>query len=571
MKKIYIILPLFLMLFSGCSLLQQKDQINRPNIVLIIADDLGFSDLGIYGSEIQTPNIDLLASSGVQFTNFHAGAACSPTRTMLLTGVDNHLAGLGNMLEIQSENQLGKSGYEGHLNQNVTTIASWLNQSGYHTYMAGKWHLGKIPQTRPYAQGFDQSFALMESGADNWELKSYAPLYQEIHFYENKKRINELPEDYFSSDYFTSKVIEYISKQEDNSPFFAYLSFQAVHMPHQAPKSYIDKYNGVYDKGWEQVRRNRLQKQIENNVVLPSTTLNATFEETTQPNWKLSPWNKLSDREKKYSARQMQTYAGMVDNMDYNIGRLVSYLKETGQYENTIFIFMSDNGADPNDLSKNEAFSKWYKQQYEYVSIDDYDETFSQIGQKGSYSAYGPNWAATANTPTSYFKTFSSEGGMRVPLIISHPKGFKRNKISNEFIYVKDIAPTILEFAQVNIEHQIEDKFEISGISLLDYIHGDKDFVHEETEYIGYELSGSAAIFKGDFKLANNPAPKGDGTWKLFNIKNDPSEQTDLSTYYPQLKAEMLIAFNNYQTENGVIPVPKDYNPIKQLIINSTR
>ena len=224
----------------------------RPNILILLADDMGFSDIGSFGSEIETPNIDRLAADGIRFTNFHVGAACSPTRTMLMTGVDNHLAGMGNMTEIQADNQFGKPGYEGRLNDKVVTVATLLRAAGYHTYMAGKWHLGKTAETIPYARGFERSFALMESGADNWQDMSYAPLYKEVHYYEDDKQVTLPKDNYYSTVFYTDKVIEYIdSNQADDQPWFAYLSFQAVHYPHQAPLEFIDKYDGVYDAGWK--------------------------------------------------------------------------------------------------------------------------------------------------------------------------------------------------------------------------------------------------------------------------------------------------------------------------------
>jgi len=446
MNKHFLILGVLVMLLvTGCQETQKKDKTQtsenkKPNVLVLLADDMGYGDIGAYGSEIQTPNVDKLSREGVQFTNFHVGAACSPTRTMLMTGVDNHRAGLGNMTEIQADNQFGKPGYEGYLNDNVVSVATRLKDGGYHTYMVGKWHLGHSETTIPYAKGFERSFALMESGADNWVEQPYAPMYESVHYFEDNKQVSLPTENYFSSNYYTDKMMSYItSNKDDGKPFFAYVSYQAVHMPHQAPKEYIDKYDGVYDEGWKELRKARLVKQKELGIVSKEVTLNFDNEATTEPDWKIPDWESLSDEEKKYNARSMQTYAGMVDNMDFNIGRLLNYLKEIGEYDNTLIIFLSDNGADPNQLPTKPGFGAWYKGNYDYVSKEDYEGDYSKMGQKGSFTDYGAGWAAAANTPNSYYKTFSTEGGIRVPFIAWYPKSLKSGKMTNEFAFVKDI------------------------------------------------------------------------------------------------------------------------------------
>jgi arylsulfatase len=330
---------------------------------------------------------------------------------MLMTGVDNHLAGLGNMLEIQADNQFGKPGYEGHLNESVVSVATLLRDSGYHTYMVGKWHLGKTETTIPHARGFERSFALMESGADNWVEQSYSPMYQAVHYFEDDRPVTLPTEDYFSTDYYTDKIIDYIdSNRDDGQPFFAYVAYQAVHYPHQAPREFIDKYDGVYDGGWEELRRERLDRQKELGIVSPDVALAPQFTNTTMDSWKIPDWDSLSDEERRFSAHRMQTYAGMVDNMDVNVGRLLAHLEEMGEAENTLVIFLSDNGADPTQMPLLPGFGPWYEANYSFSQRGDYDAEFSQMGQKGSFDYYGPGWAAAANAPHSYYKTSSSEG-----------------------------------------------------------------------------------------------------------------------------------------------------------------
>jgi arylsulfatase len=547
----------------------------RPNILIVLADDMGFSDIGAFGSEIETPNIDSLARDGIRFTNFHVGAACSPTRTMLMTGVDNHLAGLGNMLEIQADNQFGKPGYEGHLNDSVVTVATRLRDTGYHTYMAGKWHLGHTEATIPYARGFDRSFALMESGADNWVHMSYAPLYDAVHYFEDDREVQLPTEGYFSTNYYTDRIIEWIdSNHDDGKPFFAYVSYQAVHYPHQAPREFIDKYDGVYDGGWTELRRERLERQKELGIVSPDVTLDPQFTKTTVDNWKIPEWDSLTDEDKRYSARLMQTYAGMVDNMDVNVGRILAHLKEIGEDENTLVIFLSDNGADPNELPFVPGFRPWYEAHYSYTYQDDYDSDYSHMGQNGSFADYGAGWAAAANTPNSYYKTFSTEGGLRVPFIARFPGSIPAGQSSREFAFVKDIVPTVLEVAGVEPPGSTYGGKDINpptGTSMWSALTGETSIVHDASETIGYELAGSSAIFRGKYKLVQNLPPKGTGAWELYDMNADPSEVHDLAAENEAMVAELVQAYADYEKQNGVVPVPDDYNPLEQVIKNSAR
>jgi arylsulfatase len=545
----------------------------KPNILVILADDMGYGDIGAFGSEIKTPNIDKLASQGMSFTNYHVGAACAPTRAMLMTGVDNHMAGMGNMLEIQSDNQFGKPGYEGHLNDKVVTLATRLQDAGYHTYMVGKWHLGKSPTTIPHAKGFERSFALMESGADNYVEMPYSALYEKVHYFEDDKSVSLPTENYFSTDHYTKKMIDYIgSNHKDGKPFLAYVSYQAVHHPYQAPKKDIDKYKGMYDKGWHVIRKARLEKQKKLGITSQEAVLNTDYDATSLVNFQLPKWDSLSEEEKRFSARSMEVYAGMADNMDQNIGKLIAYLKEIGEYENTLIIFLSDNGSDPSKQPFFPGFKAWYEKHYEYTYIEDYKGDFSNMGQKGTYTDFGPGWAAAANTPNSYYKTFSTEGGLRVPFVASFPGVIPQGKKSNTFAFIKDLAPTILEFAGVEYKgNSYNGKAinPITGTSMVKTLKGESDKVHPETETIGYELAGSSAMFKGKYKMVINLPPKGTGKWELYDIETDPAEMKNLATKMPELVTELKAAYAAYEKENGVVPVPDGYDPQAQAAKNA--
>ena len=545
----------------------------RPNILVILADDMGFGDIGAFGSEIQTPNVDKLAKQGIHLTNFHVGAACSPTRTMLMTGVDNHLAGLGNMLEIQADNQFGKPGYEGHLNDSVVTIATLLRDSGYHTYMVGKWHLGHGEETIPAARGFDRSFALMESGADNWVEMPYAPMYEAVHYFEDENPVSLPTEDYYSSDYYTTKMIEWIDENhQDDKPFFGYVAYQAVHYPHQAPKEFIDKYNGVYDAGWEALRNSRYERQKALGIISPDVKLAEQFTKTSFAPYLIPQWSQLDEEEKRFNIRRMQTYAGMVDNMDMNIGRLLGHLEKIGEADNTLILFMSDNGADPNLLPLSPDFKPWYEEHYDFVYQSDYNGDYSKMGQKGSFADYGPGWASASNTPGSYYKTFSTEGGLRVPFIARFPGKIPAGLSSNEFAFVKDVVPTLLQVAGVEVPgntYKGKTINPITGVSMWEGLTGKAETFHSPSETIGYELAGSSAVFQGRYKLVQNLPPKGTGAWELYDMNVDPSEVNNLAVDKPELVAELKQAYETYEKENGVVRVPEGYNPIEQVSKNS--
>jgi arylsulfatase A-like enzyme len=552
----------------GCAPAEDAPTDDRPNIVIVLADDMGFGDLGTYGSEIETPVLDRLAAEGIRFSNFHVGASCSPTRTMLMTGVDNHRAGLGNMLEIQADNQFGQPGYEGHLNDRVVTVSTLLRDAGYHTYMVGKWHLGSDAENIPHGRGFERSFALLESGADNWVNMPYAPMYERVHYYEDDREV-DLPEDYFSTDYYTEKMIEFIgSNAADDAPFFAFVSYQAVHMPHQAPREYVDKYNGVYDGGWSAIRDARLEAQKELGLVSDQVGVAEQFDKTAVPVWRIPEWESMSAEERAFSARQMQVYAGMVDNMDVNVGRLLDYLEEIGEADNTLVLFLSDNGADPNQLQYTPAYQPWYSANYDKTYAADFGGDLTELGQSGSFSAYGPGWAAAANTPHSYFKTFSAEGGMRVPLIAHFPGRIPSARTTDAFGYVKDVVPTLLEVAGVEIpsgSHGGRDVHTPDGTSMWALLSGEAEAIHAADEVIGYELAGSSAVFQGRYKLVLDPAPKGSGVWELYDLIADPSELMDLSDDMPELVVRLTDAYAAWEAANGVVPVPDDYNPVTQL------
>jgi arylsulfatase/uncharacterized sulfatase len=534
--------------------------IARPNIVLLLADDLGFSDIAPYGSEISTPQLTALAENGVSFTNYHTAANCAPARAMLLTGVDSHLAGVPNIPEMIPPAQQHADHYQGVLGQDVVTVATLLQTAGYHTYMAGKWHLGQTPDLLPSSRGFERTVALGDSGADNWEQKPYVPIYDKANWYADGKEY-QLPEDFYSSRFLIDKTIEFIdSNSASEQPFFAYVPFQAVHMPVQAPQEFIDNHMGVYDQGWHQLRQARLKKAIELGVVADTTQ--AVSMPTTED------WDSLSDERKRYEAKRMAVYAAMIEAMDHHIGRLVDHLKGIGEYENTLFIFTSDNGSEPTGaVNPTTLLSNFV------LSRQGYSSDYERLGLKGSFNSISPSFASAAASPLAYYKFFVGEGGLRVPLIIAGNGVAAKGLKSDVFSHVTDITPTILQLTHIQRPSSYFGGRKIEPISGRDVSqtlsnHQTQVRGEEDQDAVGYELAGNAALFLGDYKIVLHIAAPGDGQWRLFDIKIDPGETNDLSSVEPKRLQRMLNLYHQYEIDNQVLPIPANFDLKRQAVIN---
>jgi len=540
----------------------------RPNIVLILADDLGFTDSAPYGSEISTPALSELADNGIKFTNYHTAANCAPTRAMLLTGVDNHRAGVSNIPEMVPPELQSHPHYQGTLGNNIVTVATLLQDAGYHTYMVGKWHLGATPDLLPSSRGFERTIAMADSGADNWEQKPYLAIYEKANWFADGERYT-LPDDFYSSRFIVDKTIEFIdSNAADNAPFFAYLPFQAVHMPVQAPQEFIDRYMGVYDTGWTALREQRLQRAVALGIVPQSTA--TTMMNTTKD------WDKLSADQKRYEAKRMAVYAAMVEAMDFHIARLVAYLKQNGQYDNTIFIFASDNGSEATGPANAQAAALRFALRQQGYS-NDYDT----LGLKGSFNSLSPSFASASASPLAYYKFHTGEGGMRVPLIIAGQPIAAKRQISHAFSFVTDITPTILELTGLTPPQVKHGKLRYGGReveamigrSLLPLIRGDveRHYGDADEDAVGYELAGHAALFLGDYKLVLNKPPVGDNQWHLYNIAADPGETTDLSGVDAPRLQRMLNLYQQYEKRNDIQAMPAGFVGARQVAINGLR
>lgn len=544
----------------------------RPNFVFVLLDDAGYSDLGSYGSEIATPTFDTLARQGVRFSNFHTAATCEASRAILHSGVDNHLAGAGALMPVIAESQKGQPGYEGYLSDRAYSLGQLLKDGGYATYFAGKWNLGYGLERGPGARGWDRYLGLEQTGADNFEAKVWAPFNTEAVWWQDGKRYVP-PKDFFSTTTYVDTVIRYIDEgragKAADKPFFAMLALQAVHSPLQAPQADIDKYAKVYQAGWDKVRAERYRRQVEMGLMPAGLTLPRVPAALGFPYLRGNgDWASFSEAEQREFARKMAVYAGMLDHADREIGRLREHLRRIGELDNTVFIVMSDNGADFTDTSRiNGPFRAWYRINYPAGS--------DAMGGRGSYVHYGPYWAEVSNTPLSLIKGSPGEGGMRVPFIISLPPALKGavkdGSIASAFAYGTDVLPTVLELAgiaQPGDTYQGRPMHRPTGHSLLPYLQGELPAVHAENEAIGFESLGAQALFKGDYKIWRMGSPF-DGRWRLYNLRDDPTESRDLAPAQPERMRRMLAEVDAYNRANGVILPEPGYDPIRQLLRNN--
>ena len=516
-------------------------------------DDAAFTDLGAYGGEARTPSIDALAARGAMFTSHHSSPLCSPSRAMLLTGIDNHRNGVATIEEVLPPEQEGKPGYSLFLEPGVLTIADRLKAAGYRTYMTGKWHLGHGPGQLPNGHGFDRSLALDASGADNWAPKPYMPYYQTAPWFEDGEPA-VMPESYYSSEMIVDRMLGYLKADaQRDQPFLAYVAFQAVHIPVQAPQQFIDSYAGRFDAGWDVLRRERWQRARDRGLVSPD----APFEPEPAS---LRKWDSLTEDERRIYAKSMQVYAGMLEAMDFHIGRLLAWLDEIGELDNTIVVVTSDNGPEPSDPVHTRGMGLW-------MPLNGYSWKLEGLGGPGSLNFIGPEWAAAASSPGRLFKFYASEGGLRVPLVLAGPGVTAGTGIATPS-FVTDVTPTLLDLAGVPAQGG---GVAMTGRTLRPVLDGQVARAYPIDVPVGIEVSGNSALFKGDWKLVRNMPPFGDGEWKLHELALDPGETKDLSAERPELKAELLRDYAAYEREMGVLPMPEGYESYRQVMINALK
>jgi len=511
----------------------------QPNIVLILADDLGYADLGIYGSEIPTPNLDSLAREGMLLTSFYANMTCSPTRSMLMSGTDSHLAGLGIMAPPTRPEHKDQPGYLSYLNFQVLSLADLLSDAGYDTYITGKWHLGMDVETGPVARGFKRAFVSLDGAAHLGPWDWRGP--QDANYRDGEELV-QVGEDFYSTRVYTERMIDYIEADRgDGRPFFAYLAYTAPHWPLQAPEASIARFKGKYDAGYEQVYLERFAN-LQRLGFIPADA-EAMDLDVFSPRWA-----DQGDEEKALAARRMEIYAAMVSDLDNYIGQFIDYLKEVGEYDNTFIMFFADNGAEADRRDLNPPI-------VEHVGVE-YDHSLENLGNWNSYVMYGPNWATVSAAPFRRHKFTGFEGGIHVPAFVHEPGRVSAGTRNDAYATVMDVLPTLVELAGGEIpqgSYEGREVLPVQGVSLLPLINGEAESVHSPDEFTGFELYGHRSVRQGDWKIVWDAAEGENARWMLFNVADDFAESQDLSEQNPEKLAEMIELWSRYAAENNVI------------------
>ncbi|KAI0020417.1 putative arylsulfatase [Xylariomycetidae sp. FL0641] len=545
---------------------QQK----KPNFLIIVADDLGFSDTSPYGGEIHTPNLMKLANEGLRMTNFHTAASCSPTRAMLLSGTDSHIAGLGAMAENMAPYKdlfEGRPGYEGYLNERVAALPEILQDNGYFTLLSGKWHLGLTKERSPHARGFERVFTWLPGAGNHYAHEpQLAGLPEKPKKFVRPDQTNlwmkdgdfikqtDVPKDFYSSTSYTDYFLDFLeerTEEQKEKPFMGFVAYTAPHWPLQVPARYREKYRGWYDKGPVALRDQRVESLIKNGIIP------ADVEPPPLHRLNTTPWAELPPDDQVFSCRTMETFAGMVDCLDENVGRIYQYLEDTGELDNTFIVFMSDNGAEGQLL---EAVPILAGMTFDQLLSKYYDNSLENVGNYNSYVWYGPQWAGAATAPGRGAKAHTTEGGIHCPCIVRYPPMLKETNAINETLTtVMDVLPTILELSGIphpGTKFRGRDVALPRGHSWAGLMQRPNDtnlqLYDPDNEIIGWEQIGIAAVRKGNWKAIWMPPPEGLGRWELYDLGRDLGEIHDLSDKEPEKMKEMILHYETYFQETGM-------------------
>ena len=512
----------------------------QPNILLIVADDLGYSDLGCYGGEIDTPNLNSLAANGVRFAQFYTTARCCPSRASILSGQYPHKVGVGHMVT-----DLGHPGYRGRLSENAVTIAEVLGPAGYRTFMSGKWHVGTNDPTR---RGFEQYFGTLISAATYWDPAQYLRLPQ------GSKTRSYAKDAFYGTDALTDYAMDFLedARTTPDKPWFLYLAYNAPHFPLHARPEDIAKYRDRYTTGWDELRRERLARMKRLRLVAKDTQLSprsqyTNFGETvTAGN---PPWDSLAEDRRADLAMRMAIYAAMVDRMDQDIGRLTADLRAKGELDNTLIMFLSDNGA----------CAEWDPFGFDVGSSPNnvlhVGEDLARMGSRGTYHSVGSAWANASNTPWRMYKHYSHEGGISAPCVVHWPAGFRRrNAIERAPTHLIDLMPTIVQACGAQYPQRVGSReiLPMAGRSFIPALRGER--MPERTLY--FEHEGTRAVREGRYKLT---ALRGEA-WKLYDMEHDRTELQDLAASQPQRVESLAKKWDKWAAENNVTPLPEKYS-----------
>jgi arylsulfatase A-like enzyme len=520
-----------------------------PNIVLLVLDDVGFAHLGCYGSDIRTPRIDALAAGGLRYTNYHTTAMCSPTRASLLTGRQHHAAGMGTIVEWCT----GYPGYQGQVSKRACTLAEVLREHGYNNHALGKWHLMRMTDATaagpfdywPLSRGFDRYYGFLSSLTDHWNPELFC---------DNHPISKPQKQGYHLTEDLIDQAIGFIRDQQcaaPGKPFFSYVALGACHSPHHVAPEYIARYKGQYDAGWDVVREQWFQRQLQLGVIPSDTQLTAR-------NGEVRPWDSLSADEKRVAARMQEVFAGFLEHTDEQVGRLVDYLASIGQLDNTLFVVMSDNGAsdEGGDLGNVNI-----RKHYAFVdeSIDELLANIDVLGSEHTYNHYPKGWGFAGNTPLKWFKMDTFGGGIRAPLIVHWPQSIRKGgELRTQYHHCADFVPTVLELLNIQapVEHQGVPQLPIHGTSMV-YSFNDADAAtHKTVQY--YEMLGDRGLWHQGWKAVTRHH-KGDDfeqdRWELYHVDQDFSENQNLAESHPDKLRELVERWWSEAGRYDVLPL----------------
>ena len=532
-----------LVLVASCDQNVEQDEspdfpADRPNILLIVADDLGYADLGVHGSNISTPAIDQLAAEGVLFTQFHTAPMCAPSRAMLLSGNNNHVAGMARQSRVGLlDTEI--PGYEGSLSDRIAPLPMLLRDAGYNTYTVGKWHLGKGDDASAKAVGFTRSYNLLDGAGTHFDSVGF---FDGWSTWRRDGEMAEYPNGEYSTEVYTDELISFIEADlNDGKPFFAFAAYTSPHWPLQVPDEYLNLYAGEYDAGYDALRESNFESLKSAGIVPQDWQLPPRNEEIT-------PWEQLSPDEQRREARKMELYASMVDNLDDHIARLLDFLKQRGVYDNTLIVFMSDNGAAGEDFYNEGRFKDYVRAHF--------DNAYDKMGTSESFVSYDDPWAEAGSAPFMRRKTYTRQGGIVAPMIMAGPGVERVGDIDRSYVNIMDLAPTFLDMAAAKYpdDGSVEPMLGESAVNLL---AGQVDRIHDDEYVVAVYHAGYAYLRQGKWKIANLDQPFDEDDFELFNIESDPGETTDLATTEPEKYEEMLDLWRTERKRLGIL-LPED-------------
>lgn len=510
----------------------------RPNILLIIADDLGYADLGAFGGDIATPNIDSLARQGLKFSQYHTAPMCAPTRAMLFSGNNNHVAGMAGQGK-DGVQGFPLRGYENSLSDRIVPFPRLLADAGYETYIVGKWHLGEIAETSPKAAGFTRSYTLLAGAATHFDSRGYK---EEGSTWWLDDDFAPYPDGQYSTDVYTERLIEFIdSGRSTQKPFLAVAAFTSPHWPLQVPEEYLDRYAGRYDAGYDALREARFESLKEAEIIPAGSVL-------PPRNEAIRPWIELDQDERRKESRKMELYAAMVENLDDHVGQLLDYLRSNDLYENTIIVFMSDNGAAGEDFYNSDSASDYL--------YENFDNSYENMGTPDSFVSYGPQWAEAGSAPFRRIKGATLEGGIVAPMIVAGPTVRSRSQVVSSYVTVMDLAPTFLELGGASYP-ALDGVEPMLGASMVDLLAGKADTVHDEDYVTTLFHSGRAYIRQGNMKLVTDSTPFDESLFMMYDLATDPGETNDLSEEMLDEHKQLIELWRAERKRLGIV-LPQD-------------